>query len=564
MSIRELLFRRIILPLAVLATVLAATYFGTQFFLTNQYKNQLDRILAGLPPFIKVNYNYLQVSPLGKIVLTGLHVNPAGTDSILQIREIRVIFPNGLYLLRQADDWMSKPLPKYASIALQNLIIDLDHPTLAAVLPDLDGSPAGATEFPCRGIQPLSMAGQRLTGNDHERFSIVLTYQYQHDLAQLRTQVKLNQADLGELHFWTALKNVTVPPNFRTTSQPMLSTARLSYSLQPSYIQRFWQSCADQGNTAATTLITAMQSVDTDYFRTLFGIEADADLRRILTQWLTEGGTLDVKLNPPQDLTLARLNPANPQSWPIQSGLSLSYKDQIIASPTLRFVTGKDLKARRPNAAVDPQPPAWTERWDSLGERLSADMRARAAPPTDTTKTTPSVDSAPPESMRFQWSTVAVDQLSIHFGKNTRLTLTDGKQREGELAAVKTDAITLEQRLLGGVVSYHVHPDAVAVAEVLLKPSLAPSLPPPVRDDSSAKPSPQTNPATTAPEASSMTLTAPTPSVAPAQPSATPASNHLPAEQRQSEANAGIATDAETPSSPTAPATVAPQQGLNE
>ena len=474
--------QRVILPMLVMATVAALAYFGAQYFLTERYASRIDRALGQLPSVMTVDYDNLQVSPLGHIVLEGIRLAPPEGEFILRIRQARVELPHAGYLLRSAADWRTKPLPERAKFQIQALRFNLDHPLFA--MADLSGPPAAdnnAPEAPCNDISPLSAAAQRLTGDDGRAWNFTSGYQFQENIGQLRWRLRLQQTGVGESLLFTTLKNVSASSFRQALRDPQLDQTRLVMTLEPAYLERFWQACSDPQDVPVSDLLTQMDQVPSSYFQRHFGLTPNPAFRRAMINWLTEGGELALALDPAEPLEVARLASSAPNALLKQVDLQVRFNDQLIPAGDIQLV-GPDRTANQPQAlaqqpmdqptqdkpeSVTGQQP-WLRQLGNLGERLSADLDTRLNKPEASEQAAPPADQPTEPAKPRPSRQVTVAELDQYQGHEVLVTLTNGKTRRGELLAIDADEIRLEQRQMGGVVGYPIHPDEVAEVKVWL------------------------------------------------------------------------------------------------
>ncbi len=413
--------------------VIAAAAFGlVKGFLWYKVKGHADAFVQAAAPFVRISYGGIHTDLRGSVGIDEVVLRPTMTEDEFTLAAVRISAPHLLSLLLLENRLDEGEMPEHLSVSLQRLQIDLDS-QLVNLLDEMEPAAVSGNLQSGASLANLDALGcgdrehfavKDLLAMGIRRVALDWKAELSHEPGSGVTTVDLQMADPGLFR---------VDLNMQITGKPGaispedgLPSGRVTYTDEGWYRKRN-DYCALLNKGSVSEYVEQHLAE----VATRFGIalpEAMADSYR---QFMLEGGTVALALNPQPHTPVTELPHYPPQDLIEVLGLELVVNEQPFDMAAIA--------------------------WKPKTEAVTSATPAAKAP----------VAGAPPAPAEPTFRRVDIDALHRHIDNRARIRTHDGKLREGLVQEVADGRVQLTMQLRRGTLTYPVKLRDIASVEVL-------------------------------------------------------------------------------------------------
>lgn len=426
--------------LIIIILLPVALYAATIGYLRYEVKNKAEKIVKSASPFATITYDSIYTSWSGDTVgLNDITIEPVMTQDVFHIGQVHLHAPHiGYFLDMNSSKNMVKPgdMPEKLGIKVSRLQFDLDS-QLFSMIEQMQQQQAAIQRRGSSGadfslIQAMGCGDKEgFTTADYQQMGIgTVTMDVNFEVKnnkerdRLTAIMKLSADGLGSGTIETGLDGIsTMAPNSYSGRIP---DTTITYRDDGYYAMRNAY-CADLNNG------TAEEYVDNNVAALSNAIGSPLPEKAVSAyrQFMLNGGKLQASIKPNPNVPATNLQLYAPEDIIQMLGMDLTIRGERVDLSTINWASAK----KPDNIQNETDKPA-----------LTSPPQARPRP--NVRNKTPSQTRQP------TFHTVSVEQLNKHVGRNTRITMQDGRVREGILDTVNDWRVRLEVRSPRGSMSF--------------------------------------------------------------------------------------------------------------
>ncbi len=449
--------RTILLGLLMLGTV---GYGGLKGYLYYSVKQDIDKGIQSLWPFVKIEYGGLATALDGTISVKAIQIKPYEVEDVVRVEAFDISTPGLNFLFNAKKKFTQGDIPEYLSFDIQGITLDLNG-ELLALLKDVayeSGRVDSGSDVLCGSVGGVPIFQLHQLGFDTFTANATFGYKYDKDTSQLRTFVAGEEVGIDKTRFemtWNV-------PEFGKVALSQIRSARF-ISADFEFVDAGFRAkqnayCAQQAESSAEAYTDGVEITTGREFSHTFGITFGPELRQAYRRLLEPGGKLHISAQP--------MAPVDP--WSLGLFTSEDLIDLLNVAVVVNNQPVNDLSFRVAQKASTEvgfgsrllnRLPALKDYTDDL---LASDMEY---PVEETT-----IASQPQTRKEFQ--IVSTNALPKHIGEDIRIYTSSGQVRKGRLARISNNEAVVSWRLKGGQMSAIVPIDRIKKAEVLIKKTL--------------------------------------------------------------------------------------------
>ncbi len=413
-----------------------AGYAVLKVTLYYQVKTELNRLTAMLAPFAVLSYDAIESDLTGSVAVTGVRVTPVEAPVGIGIERIELQGEGTRFLLGLLQGFDPARPPRRLQLSISRLQAPLGgdyplfwRPAAAATVPDLCSLAGlfGQTEIERLGFR------QRLA-------DARLRYDYDPRSGALSLLVGYTLDGLSALSLEMALANILPPGSAVSGGMPTLERFSLQYHIDPGYMHRAIEYCADQAGRDPALFIEELFTPGSADFANSLGFVPGQDLRSALRRLITQPGELLLTSVPDSRFSPAGLARYKPRELVEMLGIRLSVNDQPVEDLSFTLPDG--------DAALS----------SLIGGNTPGVTDARAGEGAATATPAP----------RPRFVVTPLNRLHRYIGRDVRIHGAAGTvSQQGILMSLQDRQLELEQRLYGGKMTLYIPLEKIRRAEVL-------------------------------------------------------------------------------------------------
>lgn len=440
--------------LAGIAVAAGAVYGGVKGYIHYRVKSNLDDAIASARPFVSIQYQGIRSDLSGSVTVEGINLRPLEIPERLRIDALTLEGPDLRFLLNGLQETQQRgELPERFHVRIRGLHLATDGPFFEAVHTGqqelaermgvaLDGCSLGqlfgTKDYQALGLDELVLDADFGYRTDQTAPGIELQWHY--------AARGMESADLS-----LELSGVSRSLGSWIQAAPRFKSFQLSYRLDPDFVARAIDYCADLRGVSSEEYLTQLTQEPDELYMASLGFVPGPGIRNALQSMLHQSGELVVDARPAEPLELTELQLYHPTQIPDLIGLQVKVGEQPV----------EDLSASMLDLSqyVEPGAPPLPSDQDNLWARL---FGAEASPAEDSLGS----NSAPARPDPPRYRKVASGELKDHIGKSVRIQATGGRKRYGRLKSVRGGVATLEERVYGGRLTASIRLREIVKAEV--------------------------------------------------------------------------------------------------
>lgn len=431
--------------LLILLLIAVAAYSGAHYYLQTQIKEKMEQLERLVYPHVEFTYGKISSDLRGIIQVDNINLKSSEGAS-LQIERVELEGPGPRFLWDLINNFESGQPPESLILKLnkvwfpvgQNIIKGFQS-ALAGEVGVGDGQAHSCT---LQGM--LSHSGLEQLGIDSLVANSVVGYRLSQSDGVARVFLEYEIQGLESISFALSLDGIPKPGAVFAGAIPSFTSLDLYYSLQPSYIKRMLNHCAQLADASNEQFLDSIFEQSDTRIAANSGFVPGVGIKQMLRKLISQGGTVQLSANPATDLDMAKLS---------------AYKPEDI------------LRLLKVKVALDDQPVTDLS-FDLIGSGFDSATLAYGENRIDRGDLETGAGNDDTESrngrLRMRYLETSVSELHNYIGSRVRLyTRNSGIPKEGLLALLKGDVFSVEQSIHGGKMTAHVRFSDISKAEVL-------------------------------------------------------------------------------------------------
>lgn len=423
--------------LLILILAPAAVYLGLKGYIHHNVKAALEQLTTAAGPFVSIRYGGIRSSLDGSITVENVKLQPTGMTDVIPIRELTIETPGLGFLLSAKSRLANGDVPDRLRVALTGLNLDLSSSMMSSL--DSLRSAVAATRpasgrAHCGGVRTFGPSEYRKLGYETLDMDIATGYQLDKNLGRIVVTIDWRTRDMARLESTLTFSGREAMFRPGATERPQLTAVQATYT-DLSYLDRVKRYCAEADGVSVDDYVRAVISDDSEFIA-VWGFAPGPGLREAHRQFVQKPGEFRIEAHPGDGFDPRSLALYKPQDIPAMLNLTL----QVNGTP----VTDLSLTEAPPAPATAP-----------------GDHQPASATPSRTV-------AAPPAPEPPGYRRVKPETLAQYIGRAVRVRA-GGQQRQGVLAEVAANVITIERRYGAGNMAFKVPIKQISLVEVLFE-----------------------------------------------------------------------------------------------
>lgn len=424
----------VLAPALVYGAVKAVMYYNA--------KQTMDDIARAVSDFAELSYADISTEVRGAVTVSGIRVEPRGTDDSVTIDALRISSDDPIFFLR-GGRWApgENAPPDSLAFAVSGARLPVTSTLYAGVIGAAPPAPRGPG--PC--ANGLKIEPDLLTAMGFSEIRLDLDGHYRIDEADRTLDIGMNIdiSDIESTQFAATLTDVDVE-GMAQGAMPNLNLGQFSLALNvsPEFGQRAVEACAAGSDmTVAQWNRRLADAVLEDFARQ--GVSLGPGLRRAVRAFYGEWGTFELVAEPQNPVGLLSLMFLQPEQLADALALRLSLNDRLITDTSFTW--------ERPD-----------------GRDLSALFGAAA--PADDAAATPRPQR---RLLRREYESVPVGDIARYVDYQVKIKPRGQPVREGILKRIADGQVEVQQSLHGGKYTVYVPLGGVESMQALIQREIA-------------------------------------------------------------------------------------------
>jgi len=429
----------------------AAAYVGLKLYIYTSVKDVIDQVLSRVTTSGRIEYGGISSSlTSGTVSIDDIVIAPPGMSEEIRIESAKIRGPGLRFLLTASGELQSKGvLPEYMSVALEGVELELRGELLASLSERDEKRRAKEQDRVCSPFSGLGLGQIHEMGVDIARLNVETGYRFRAGAGGVDVFLGYQAVSMQSLDLSMTLEGFTPQVLSFVGKVPMLEKFSLVWRLDPRFAKMGAAYCAEQQDMAvADYLDDLIEDHDQHYLQT-FGFLPGPGLKTALRRFLTPPHELRVEGDPPSAVDLGTVQAYAERDIPALLGISVAVNGDPVTD--LSFQVSAGLRAMA----------------DGSGSKGAVGQSKAASDPAAdrASRPQPEGDTRPRSLMSYR--SVEVSALGGFKGHHVRLSLSDGRVREGTMTSVDRDQAVIVRHAHGGSLSSNVLLAEVRSAEVL-------------------------------------------------------------------------------------------------
>lgn len=428
----------------------AAGYAGAKFYLHAQVNSKLDELVRIASPFVMISYGKISSDLRGKLWIENIGLKTSD-GAVLQIGGIELEGPGPRFLWSLAKGFKDSAPPSRLALKLTDVSIPVDQSFRGSFGPiTLGGDNTSPGSQPCTLGGLLKHAGLERLGIDTLSASSVMGYNLDQSNGDAWVFLDYELAGMDSLSLAMSLRGIPEPGAVVMGAMPRIADIDLSYSLQSGHIKRMVEYCSRQSQQTSEQFLDAVFNQSDNEIARNLGFVPGPGIKQMLRKLVTDGGTVQLKANPPDSLDPATLSAYKTEDLMRLLKVKISLDDKPVKDLRISFVSEGEALSGPLNLSgfgIGTQ--------DSAAGKPSDDSDAEEA-------------DVQEERRRMRYVETGISDLRLYIGSRVKLyTVNSSKPKQGFLSGYKGNTFSVEQKIHGGTMTAHVRDSEIARAEVL-------------------------------------------------------------------------------------------------
>jgi hypothetical protein len=343
-------FSKVLVGVVLVPALIYGALKGVMYY---NAKQTVDDIVAAASSYANVSYAGISTELRGAVSVSGIRVQPLGTDDSVTIGQVRIASDDPLMFLRGAS-WQpgEQAPPDSLSFMVQGIELPLSSELLATTA---DGGAASGSAGACE--QGLRIEPQLLKKVGFSELAMDLDGYYRLDEAQRTIELGMNLdlRDIESMQFSATLTDVDAEA-LAHGALPNLNLGRLNVAMRmsPEFGRQVLKTCATGTNHTVQAWSTLLAEQSLREFEQQ-GVILGSGLRKAVHDFYRDWGEVRVVAAPKQPVGLLSLMFLPPERLADALGLQVRLNDNLITDTSFRWERpdGQDL-----SALFGAQPPA--------------------------------------------------------------------------------------------------------------------------------------------------------------------------------------------------------------
>jgi hypothetical protein len=402
----------IALPLILIGGV----YLGLKGYVYFSVKSDVDNLVKQASLFADVRYGGIASDLIdGSISINDVVIAPRTLQDEIQIHELKMQGDGPGFLFSDTSKW-AQQTPEFLKLSMVGLRVGLDG-ELYRSLGDMQmqqakarkAEPAATCEF------GSSFSAEDLRALGYDELFANASFTVAHDKIESKTKMEINleMEDMAEIDMTVSMKGGGAPMMMAMAPQP--SEIRFVYTVNPEYMKGSKKYCAGVLKMDEQAYVNHISSAKDSEFQKYYGFIPGQGIRDAVKKFMTDGGEVDVRMRPSQDVNPMMLNQFRPQ-------------DIINILGVTVYVNGDPVQDL--SFSVDD---SMNQYFGDKGYGEQDDKKKQE-----------------PVKVTYTFQDTPINQLPQYIGARVRVETFDGKEREGALVKISRNTATIEQRVHSG------------------------------------------------------------------------------------------------------------------
>jgi hypothetical protein len=438
--------------LLVPIVLLAVAYGAAKAYVHYQVTTGLDELIAKAAPVAAIEYEDVGSDLTGALTIEKIEVTHEASGFYVNIDALEIQGDDFGFLLELTGGLERGEPPSKLSARFRGVEIPISHEFFDQIKQAAEANSLGSSEV-CSLGGILQRSELMDLGYSTITADMGFGYEYDRDLKRIDARFDYKLAGVESLSMAMRVGAVSDQPMGMMASPPVLEKASMVYRVEPDYMRRAVEYCAAGKKQDRQAFLRALfPQGDDAYYQRNLGFVPGPGLREMFREMVTKGGDVRVRITPPPDFTVQKLNMYRPEDLVEMLIQEVSINDRLVT----------DLSFSQTEVSE----------WDVTGDAAVAEERQVLRPRPDTAAGAKKAAGADQKQrQKPQWAYREVDkrELGKYLGRQVRLYIKGSpKPRAGELDEVTDKKALVDQRHSGGTFTTHVPFDRMLRAEVFL------------------------------------------------------------------------------------------------
>jgi hypothetical protein len=412
-----------------------ALYGLAKVYVHYRVTSGLDELVAKAAPVAKIRYGDVESSLSGKLTINKIEATHEASGFYLRVRSLDLQGDGFGFLLDLAGGLEKNEMPAKLSARFRGLVFPIDEELFSALLMTADPA-SGGMKKTCTLAGLLQRSELMELGYSSINADVGFGYEFEPDAKTLEARFDYDMKGVDSFALDIRMSGLPDQAAGMMTSQPVIEHAGLQFSVEPEYMQRAIQYCADKKKLNREAFISSLFSESDAYYQYNLGFVPGLGLRSLFEELVTRGGTVEVQIAWPSDLPMQQVATLPPEAVVAMLVKQVSINGKLVTDLSLSQmdITGMEFD----DEMLDVEAVRWAE-----------EQRRK--------------------KRRWSFQQVSKRELSSHLGRQVRLYVQgQSKPRVGELDEVTSSEVLVDQRRRKGTITAHVPLSQLVRAEVYL------------------------------------------------------------------------------------------------